>query len=64
MEVRVSEVLEGEGFDMSYLEQGYDPVIDMLEIFCQAWRDAWLPGEALTIDETMITWTGVAAGKL
>jgi aspartyl/asparaginyl beta-hydroxylase (cupin superfamily) len=36
----------------------------MLEIFCRRWREAWLAGESLTIDETMIAWVGVTAGKL
>jgi hypothetical protein len=64
LEVAVGDELAAEEFDLSYLEQGYDPVIDMLEIFCMKWRESWLPGEALTIDETMITWTGVTSGML
>ena len=36
----------------------------MLDACQQAWRKAWVAGSHLTVDESMIWWTGLTSGHL
>jgi hypothetical protein len=60
----VREELAADNMDVGYLEEGFDKVVDMLNIFCNRWREAWQPGPSLVIDETMISWQGASSGRL
>ena len=65
MEAEVIEDLRvNEEFVCDYLTEGYDEVIDLTEIFCMKWREAFKAGSCIVIDETMIGWSGVHSGRL
>lgn len=36
----------------------------MVDLFATTWRRAWCPGHLLTMDETMVWWTGLRSAHL
>ena len=51
MEAEVIEDLRvNEEFVCDYLTEGYDEVIDLTEIFCMKWREAFKAGSCIVID--------------
>ena len=64
VESALAGMLEEEGMDCGYMEQGYDAVRGMMDVFSACWRVAWSPGPSLVIDESMIPWTGATTGRL
>ncbi len=43
---------------------GYEIVIPFLNVCQETWREAWIPGTLLTIDESMLGWSGLGAHEL
>ena len=44
MEQLVAEQMQANNMSVDYLEQGFDAVVDMLDIFTAQWRKAWWAG--------------------